>query len=190
MRTLNCEGNEIILQTNRLTLRKMIPYDYDALCRTLQDEEAMYAYEHAFSDQEVQQWLNRQLQRYRDYGFGLWAVILKETGEMIGQCGLTMQDCGGREVMEIGYLFERAYWHCGYATEAALACKEYAFETLGVSEVFSIIRDNNFASQKVARRNGMLQRSKLVKHYYHMDMPHLVFSITREEYQNGLKRRR
>ena len=152
------------------------------LLDVLQDEKAMYAYEHAFSDQEVQQWLDRQQQRYREYGFGLWAVILKESGAMIGQCGLTMQKCHGREVLEIGYLFERAFWHCGYATEAAMACRNYAFETLGVSEVYSIIRDSNVASQNVAKRNGMTQRSTFVKHYYHMDMPHLVFSITRQEY--------
>jgi len=59
--------------------------------------------------------------RYNDYGFGLWAVILKETNEMIGQCGLTMQDCNNRQVVEIGYLFQKAFWHKGYASETAIA---------------------------------------------------------------------
>lgn len=108
----------------------------------------MTAYEHAFDDAEVQQWLENQLRRYREDGFGLWAVLLKDTEQMIGQCGITWQECNGRRVLEVGYLFEKAYWHQGYATEAAIACKEYAFEVLQADEVFSIIRDNNFAFAK------------------------------------------
>ncbi len=171
----------MILETERLYLRKMEQSDYSALCKILQDEEVMYAYEHAFSDDEVQEWLDRQRKRYEDYGFGLWLVVLKDTDEVIGQCGLTMQDCNGKQVLEIGYLFQKAYWHKGYATETAVACKKYAFETLKAKEVFSIIRDNNIPSQKVAKRNGMKVVDQFVKHYYGMDMPHFVFSITCDE---------
>lgn len=171
----------MILETKRLYLRKMEQSDYSALCKILQDEEVMYAYEHAFSDEEVQEWLDRQRKRYEDYGFGLWLVVLKDTDEVIGQCGLTMQECNGKQVLEIGYLFQKAYWHKGYATEAAVACRKYAFEILKAKEVFSIIRDNNIPSQKVAKRNGMKVVDQFVKHYYGMDMPHLVFSIKCDE---------
>lgn len=171
---------KMILETERLMLREMNQEDYEALCRMLQDEEVMYAYEHAFEEEEAHQWLDRQIQRYQEFGYGLWAVILKENGEMIGQCGITRQECDGKMVLEVGYLFEKAYWHCGYATEAAAACKEYAFEKLGAKEVYSIIRDNNRASQNVAKRNGMECRGMFVKHYYNMDMPHLIFSAKRE----------
>lgn len=167
----------MILETERLYLRRLEQTDFDALCKILKDEEVMYAYEHAFSDAEVHEWLDRQLGRYAEYGFGLWAVILKENGELIGQCGITMQDWNGRQVPEIGYLFQKAFWHKGYATEAAVACRDYAFGTLGLKEVFSIIRDNNFASQRVAERGGMSVTGSLTKHYYGMDMPHLVYSV-------------
>ena len=170
---------KIILETDRLSLREMTPSDLPAICRVLQDRETMYAYEHAFSDEEAAAWLNNQLRRYREDGFGLWAAVLKESGEIIGQCGLTWQNVDETRVVEVGYLFERAHWHKGYATEAAIACKEYAFDVLGSEKVYSIIRDNNYASQGVAKRNGMHLCGKIVKHYYGMDMPHLVYCTER-----------
>ena len=165
----------MILQTDRLYLREMTQSDFPSLCAILQDEQTMYAYEGAFTDTEAQEWLNRQLSRYQKWGFGLWAVILKETDQMIGQCGLTMQPWKDTEVLEIGYLFNRAYWHNGYAAEAAKACKQYAFETLNADEVCSIIRDTNIASQKVALRNGMTAKDSWVKHYKGVDMPHIRY---------------
>lgn len=169
----------VIVETNRLYLREMTRADYPVLCKILQDAEVMYAYEHAFSDDEVKDWLGRQCKRYADDGFGLWAVVLKETGEMIGQCGLTMQACGGKQVVEVGYLFQKSYWHHGYAAESAIACKAYAFEKLNIDEVYSIIRDTNVVSQHAAKRNGMTIKHSLVKHYHDVDMPHFVFSVKR-----------
>lgn len=169
-----------ILETERLYLREMEQSDYDSLCKIMQDEETMYAYNGTYSGSETQEWLDRQLSRYEKYGFGLWAVVLKGTEEMIGQCGLTMQDWNGREVLEIGYLFQRSYWHSGYATEAAKACKEYAFSQLGAEEVCSIIRDTNTASQNVALRNGMTKSDEImVKHFRGVDMPHYLYKIRR-----------
>lgn len=162
----------MILETERLFFRRLEQGDFPALCKILQDDRTMVAYEGAFSDKEVQEWLDRQLARYEQYGFGLWAVILKETGELIGQCGLTMQPWKNGEVLEIGYLFRRDCWHRGYATEAARACKWYAFERLGAKEVCSIIRDTNTPSQKVALRNGMAVQDSWTKHYRGVDMPH------------------
>lgn len=167
------------IDTERLILREMAENDLPDLKRILQDKEIMYAYEHAFSEEESVQWYENQLRRYREDGFGLWAAVLKSSGRMIGQCGITYQDFNGKQVPEIGYLFQKAFWHMGYATEAAQACKRYAFDVLDLPEVYSIIRDNNFASQKVAKRNGMQVCSKITKHYYGMDMPHLVYKVSR-----------
>lgn len=165
----------MIFETERLFLRELNENDFGALCKIMQDEETMYAYEGAFSDEEVEEWLDRQLSRYREYGFGLWAVVLKETGEVIGQCGLTMQPWKNEKVLEIGYLFQRQFWHNGYASEAAAACKKYAFEVLKADEVCSIIRDTNLPSQKVAERNGMTKADEWTKHYRGVDMPHFRF---------------
>lgn len=167
----------MVLQTERLILREMTQDDYPSLCKILQDSEVMYAYEGSFDDEEVQLWLDGQLRRYKNDGFGLLAVVLKETGIMIGQCGLTWQDYKGGKVLEIGYLFKIKYWHCGYATEAAIACKEYAFRNLNAKEVYSIIRDTNIPSQNVAKRNGMTCVDKFIKHYRGIDMPHYLFEV-------------
>ena len=173
---------ERVLETGRLLLREMTGGDFPALCRMLRDPEVMYAYEHAFSEEEARDWLRRQRDRYARDGIGLWAVVEKCSGEMVGQCGLTWQDCGyPAPVLEVGYLLERAAWHRGYATEAARACRDYAFDRLGAGEVFSIIRDSNLPSQRVARRNGMEVRGIFVKHYYGVEMPHLIFSVRRED---------
>lgn len=80
----------MILETERLFLRELDKSDFDSLCEILQDDETMYAYEGAFSDDEVWEWLDRQISRYHKWNFGLWAVIFKKTDKLIGQCGLTM----------------------------------------------------------------------------------------------------
>jgi [ribosomal protein S5]-alanine N-acetyltransferase len=170
----------IIYETNRLYIREMTQTDYPALAKMLQDPEVMVAYEHAFSDAETTDWLNRQLARYKEYGFGLWAVVLKDTDEMIGQCGLSLQDFIGKQVLEIGYLLQKSYWHKGYAIEAARGCKQYAFEKLNAAEVWSIIRDSNIASMNVAIRNGMTICGRFIKHAYGVDMPHYGFSVGKE----------
>ena len=171
----------MFIETNRLILRQMRQDDYSALCGILQDADVMYAYEGAFSDEQTQAWLDWQFDNYERYGFGLWAVVLKETGKMIGQCGLTMQNYNDRQILEIGYHLQKAYWHRGYAAEAAMACRDYAFDTLDADEVFSIIRDDNIASQNVAMRNGMTIKDTFVKHYRGIDMPHYLYSVKRFE---------
>lgn len=172
-------GQNVILETERLYLREMTQDDFPSLCNILQDEETMYAYEGAFTDSEAQEWLDRQRARYQKWGFGLWAVILKDNGKMIGQCGLTMQPWKEEEVLEVGYLFERSHWHKGYATEAAKACKQYAFDVLQAKDVCSIIRDTNAASQHVAVRNGMTIEDTWTKHYRGVDMPHYRYVVRR-----------
>ncbi len=177
----NKEMSEVLLETERLILRKLEQDDLDEVCKLLQDPVVMYAYEGAFSDQEVQAWLDKMFRRYENDGFALWAVIEKSSGELIGQCGITYQEYNGGWVPEVGYLLRKEFWHKGFATEAAIACKEYAFQVLNFGEVYSIIRDTNVASQNVARRNGMMEVDTLVKHYRGVEMPHIVFRVSRRD---------
>jgi RimJ/RimL family protein N-acetyltransferase len=171
---------KIIIKTERIYLREMDENDYENLSEILQDKEVMYAYEHSFSDDETKEWLEKQLNRYKEYGFGLWALIDKMTQEFIGQCGLSIQNVNNKEYLEIGYLLKKKYWHNGFATEAANACKNYAFDKLNAKTVYSIIRVDNTPSQKVAERTGMKIEEEFIKYYYNMEMPHYLYSIKRK----------
>ena len=174
------ENRNKLIETERLIIREMVQSDFDALCKILCDEEVMCtAYGSAFSPEEAQNWLNRQLKRYAEYGFGLWAVVLKETNEMIGQCGLTLQGWRDKEMLEIGYLFQKAYWHRGYAAEEAIACREYAFTVLDADSVCSMIRDTHIASQNVAVRNGMKIIDKAAKNFRNTEMNFFLYSAER-----------
>ena len=178
---MDSNTDKIIIETKRLYLREMTRDDFPLLCKYLQDPDVMYAFEHPYSDEEVWEGIEKQLERYSKDGFGVWAVILKENGELIGHCGLSMQPCEDIELLEIGYMLQKKYWHQGYAIEGAIACREYAFNVLNADEVFSLIRDTNVASQNVAIRNGMSVRRTYIKHYYGIDMPHYVYSIRKNE---------
>ena len=168
--------HHIIMETDRLYLREMTQADHPALCRILCDAEVMrVAYETPFSETEAQHWIERHLVRYKQYGFGLWAVILKETDEMIGQCGLTWQKWKDMPMLEIGYLFQKAHWGKGYAAEAARACRDYAFSVLHADRVCSMIRDTHTASQKVALRCGMQKIDRDHKNFRNTDMEFFLY---------------
>lgn len=106
-----------ILETERLYLREMSMDDFDALYAALSDREIMQHYPYTFDEERVRGWVERNMNRYKDNGFGLWAVCLKETGEMIGDCGLTLQNIEGEMLPEIGYHIRRDQQRKGYASE-------------------------------------------------------------------------
>ncbi|WP_265457495.1 GNAT family N-acetyltransferase [Enterococcus sp. HY326] len=165
-----------ILETPRLRLREWQPGEESELRNFLADPEVMYAYEHGFSEAEVKNWLQWNRTSYQENQFGLWAMELKASGEIIGECGLTSQQVADKNYLEIGYHLQKKFWGHGYAIEAARACKEYAFEHL-TDEVVSIVRDTNLASMNVAIRNGMLVKERFSKDYYGIKMPHFLFSV-------------
>lgn len=171
------------IATARLRLREMTDEDLPDLRAILHDPEAMTAYNGAFSDAESSAWLRRTQQRYRDDGFGLWAVVHSGTGRMIGQCGITRQQIDDDEIVEVGYLFQRAHWGHGYAVEAAAGCRDWAFSTLGIDELYAKIRSTNVASMNVAIRLGMTVRRTFTTHYRGVDMPHLAFAVDRSAWE-------
>src|ERR1700690_2533169 len=115
-----------ILRTNRLLLREFILQDADALAKVLSDPKTMRYYPAPYDRAGVEGWIARNIQRYRDDGVGLWAMELNATQELIGDCGVILQQVEGEPLHEIGYHLRRDFWGMGLATEAAIACRDWA----------------------------------------------------------------
>lgn len=129
--------------------------DLPDLMMVFGDAETMKFYPQAFDLQMTKTWINRNQQRYRDHGFGLWSLVLRENNQVIGDCGLVLQNVHGIEKVEIGFHIRRHYWGQGLATEAALACCNYGFQTLQLEQLICLIHPQNFASRRVAEKIGM-----------------------------------
>jgi RimJ/RimL family protein N-acetyltransferase len=153
---------EPVLETERMTLRRMDISDVDDLMGIFSDPVAMRYYPGTKSRSEAEAWVQNQLDRYRDHGIGLWVATLKDTGEFAGQCGLTVQEVERREEVEIGYLFLRKHWNRGLATEAAQACRDFGF-ALGHDRLVSLIDPGNLASRRVAEKVGMTLEKEVEK---------------------------
>lgn len=136
-------------------LREFEPQDTDALLEILGDPVAMQYYPAPFPRAEVEDWIRRNRARYRDVGFGLWAMLLKNSGELIGDCGCYVRELEGNVEHELGWHVRRDLWGRGYATEAARHCIEYAFLKLGARRVIALVRPENLSSCRVAEKNGM-----------------------------------
>lgn len=145
----------MVLETERLILRQLTPQDFEALYPVLGDSDIGRHYPYTFDEKRVRGWIDRNMQRYRVFGFGLWAVVLKRTGRLIGDCGLSMQTINGVIRPEIGYHIARAYQRQGFAKEAARMCRDWAFANTPFGEMDSCMKRDNIASQATALANGM-----------------------------------
>lgn len=168
----------LVLETERLALRRFRREDMDAIFAIIGDDVAMQYYPRTFNRSDSVQWIERNLRRYREHGYGLFAVTLKNSADVIGDCGIIKQDVEGETRLEVGYHFRRDQWGHGYATEAARACMGLAFHAFGADKVISLIRPENLPSRRVAERNGM----KLERQVTHYGLPHLVYAMKREDY--------
>jgi ribosomal-protein-alanine N-acetyltransferase len=153
------------LETSRLILRAMQATDLDDLLLVFSDPKVMAAFDtEPFDRPQMAQWLQRNLDHQAQYGYGLFSVILKADQTLVGDCGLEMMEVDHTQVAELGYDFRSDYWHRGLATEAAAAVRDYAFQTLGLSQLISLIRMGNRASQRVAEKIGMQRTSEFTRY--------------------------
>ena len=143
----------------------MQPADGGDLLLIFTDPKVMAAFDSApFDRQQIAHWLQRNLDHQAQYGYGLFSVILKATGLLIGDCGLEVMEVDGTQVAELGYDFRSAYWNQGLATEAAAAVRDYAFQVLGLPQLISLIRIGNRGSQRVAEKIGMKSISEFTRY--------------------------
>jgi len=169
---------QIVLETSRLMLREFAPEDADALAQVISDPETMRYHPEPFDLPGVEDWIIRNRRRYETDGHGLWAMDLKSTGQMIGDCWITLQEVDGQALPEIGYHLRRDLWGQGLATEAAKACRDHGFVKLGAGLLISLIRPENVPSCRVAQRNGM----KIWKQTVRQGLRHYVYRVSREEW--------
>ncbi|MBE0672595.1 MAG: GNAT family N-acetyltransferase [Anaerolineales bacterium] len=154
---------EATLETKRLVLRPMLESDFDSLHRIFIDTKVMESFDHPpLTHEQMKRWLKRNLDHQNEFGYGLFSVILKQTGELIGDCGLEMMEDLG--AAELGYDFRSDFWNQGYATEAATAVRDYAFDVLSLPQLISLIRVGNIASKRVAEKVGMELHNKLSRY--------------------------
>ena len=166
------------LQTERLILRRLTPDDTDAIFAIIGDPIAMRYYPRTFTREDAQEWIERNLRRYQQDGYGLLAIVLKSNSEVIGDCGLSWQLADEEPVLELGYHLRRDHWGRGYATEAARACMDYAFRVVTLDRLVSLIKPENVPSRGVAERNRMRAEREVM----HGGEPHLLYVMTRENY--------
>lgn len=154
-----------VLETKRLILRPMRAADIDDLLVVFTDPNVMSAFDSGpFDRGQMSNWLGRNLDHQDEYGYGLFSVILKGKGLLIGDCGLEVMEVDGTRVAELGYDFRSDYWNQGYATEAATAVRDYAFDVLELPQLISLIRVKNAASQRVSEKIGMVRISEFETH--------------------------
>lgn len=161
----------VILETPRLIIRKVSLSDAKQLKLVLGDPEVMrYSLKGALDESGIAEYINKILLHYEKHSYGLWVVIFKETEQIIGLAGLIYQLVDDVPFVELGYRFARKYWRQGFATEVAKAIKEYAFNTLGIVQLISIIEPQNIASSKVAARVGMSKMKSAKFHEFNVDI--------------------
>lgn len=166
------------LETARLRLREMAADDLDFIAAMLAHPEVARYYERTFARGDAEAWLDKQRQRYAEDGHGLWLVLERASGEPVGQVGLALQQVDDQRLPEIGWLLHRPFWGRGYATEAAAATRDAAFQRWRYPAVISLIRPVNTPSRRVAERIGMRALRTVPFH----GMEHIVYGTEATEH--------
>lgn len=170
----------MIIETDRLILREYTIRDFEALYEIMSDPETMQHYPKPFDEERTKNWIEWNLKNYKEYGFGLWAVVLKETSQFIGDCGLTIQNIDGEYLPEIGYHIHKKYWRRGFGSEAAKAVRDWAFENTKYDRLYSYMKYTNIGSYSTAAANGM---RKIKEYPDEKNGVSYAYAITRGEWE-------
>jgi len=161
-----------ILETPRLRLRPMVAADATPLLALFGDRRFMKSFNATpFDRTAMHRWVARNLTHQEVYGFGLFAIEERQSGTVIGDCGLELMDLGA----ELGYDLRRDRWGRGFATEAACAVRDHAFGELGIDRLVSLIRVGNQPSSRVAEKVGMRRVADLDRD----NLRYWIYEVTR-----------
>ena len=169
-------------ETPRLYMRLMELSDLGDLLRIFGDAKVMAAFDTVpFNHKQMEHWIERNLAHQDTHGYGLFSVVLKSNETLIGDCGLEHMETGGELETELGYDFRSDYWNQGFATEAALAVRDYAFNVLSLPSLISLIRVGNEASKRVSEKIGM----KFIDQFTNNGIRYWKYGINRRSGTNG-----
>lgn len=167
-----------MLETERLSLRPMRAEDADALLAIFADPVAMAAFGGVlFERPQMDRWVRRNLDHQARYGYGLFSVVHKASGLLIGDCGIEQIELDGQRTAELGYDIRSDHWNQGYATEAARAVRDYAFQQLDLPHLASLIRRGNLASRRVAEKLGMRLSAEITR----SGRPYWLYELERDQ---------
>jgi RimJ/RimL family protein N-acetyltransferase len=168
-------GVKMIIETERLILREYTYDDFNELYKILSDPITMKHYPKPYDEKGTKRWIGWSLENYQKYGFGLWAIILKETNQFIGDCGITIQNINNKLLPEVGYHINKNFWRCGYAKEAGKAVIDWGFKNTNYDALYSYMNAENVASYSTAASIGMIK----VDEYYDEDEHLYVYKINK-----------
>lgn len=166
--------SNIILETDRLILRKIVIEDTDAFFQIQSHSDVMrYAIHGPSSPEGVAKFIHSTLRRYETDGIGQWAVVEKLSNAVIGDCGFSIKDIDRIREHDLSFRFSRKYWGKGFATEAATACRNYGFKNLNLDRMISIHDADNKLSAKLLKKIGMTLMKEITFHH----KPFQVYSM-------------
>jgi [ribosomal protein S5]-alanine N-acetyltransferase len=165
----------IVIETNRLLLRHLLPSDLDDLFALYRDPEIRrYFPDGTRTYEQTRDELDHFVRGIPGHPqLGLWATVHKPSGRFIGRCGLLPWTIDGHAEVEVAFLIAKPYWNQGLGTEAARAIAAYGFEGLGLPRLICLVTPGNEASCRVAEHIGMHLEKKLVDEYG----PALVYAL-------------
>jgi len=164
-----------ILETPRLIMQELNESDLDFVALMLAHTEVMQYWPRPFTRAESADWIKNQRDRYVKDGFGYWLLMDKEMRQSVGQAGLMTMIVDGVEETGLGYILHRPFWSKGFAIEAALACRDYLFDTLKRDRLIASIRPTNVRSQAVALKIGLKEEKRVD----YKGLEHVIFSAQR-----------
>jgi [ribosomal protein S5]-alanine N-acetyltransferase len=157
-----------LIATARLVLRPYSTGDFDALKNILHEPEILryFPTQTPWPDDKIRNYISYQLNHWLDRGYGHWAVVWRETGQVIGWNGLEF--LFDTNETEVGYLMSREFWGRGLATESARAAVDFGLNTIGLKQIIGLTHPDNIASQRVLEKCGLSFTQRAT--YFGMEM--------------------
>ncbi len=145
--------DNVIAETPRLIIRKFLETDLDNLARLFGNPQVMqFMGDEVFSREQSEQELVKYLRQYQERGWGLQAAVTRSTDDFVGRCGLMQWELPAIQGIEVSYALLSEFWDKGLATEAASAVRDYAFDSLEINKLISLVDTGNDRSIKVAQK--------------------------------------